>query len=57
MNWILVKLKEGDMEERCMRCDCTKNEHQIYHFESGCWCTKCIDEVMSAERCGVRVEG
>ncbi len=45
------------MEERCMRCDCTKNEHQIYHFESGCWCTKCIDEVMSAERCGVRVEG
>lgn len=37
------------MEERCMRCECTKDVHQIYHFESGCWCTKCIDTVMSDE--------
>jgi hypothetical protein len=35
------------VNEICMRCNCTNDEHQIYHFESGCWCTKCIDYVMA----------
>lgn len=34
------------MEELCMNCRCTKDVHQIYHFESGCWCTACIDRAM-----------
>lgn len=38
------------MEERCMVCECTKNEHQIYQFELGCWCTRCIDYAMTNSR-------
>lgn len=38
------------MEERCMRCSSTKDTYPIYHFEQGCWCSHCIDSVMTQDQ-------